>query len=51
MHISTLEAMIRKIIKTCDIEKDNFGQIVIYTNLIENDDGTLREATPEDLGS
>jgi hypothetical protein len=30
------------------IEEDNFGQICIYTDLIENEDGTLRRAAEAD---
>lgn len=39
------------ILPNATIEEDNFGQICVYTDLIENKDGTLRKATPEDFES
>lgn len=39
--MNELIAAIRRIIPNCQIEKDNDGQIVIYTNLIENVKGEL----------
>jgi hypothetical protein len=39
------------ILPNATIEEDNFGQITIYTDLIENDDGTLRKATDKDYDS
>jgi hypothetical protein len=37
------------ILPTATIEEDNFGQICIYTDLIETGDGKLRRATIEDF--
>lgn len=40
------EAAIRKIIPGAEIVTDNFGQVVIYTNLEEKPNGNLEEFSP-----
>jgi hypothetical protein len=37
------------IIHGMSIETDNYGQLVIYTHLKENDDGKIEEMTAEDF--
>ena len=49
MNTKELEDALDRILDTYDIHTDNFGQIIIYTDLIENQDGTLRHVTPEDF--
>lgn len=52
MKFKTIDDLLRAILKIlpeATIDEDNFGQIVIYTDLIQNTDGTLRKATEEDF--
>lgn len=42
MNIQDLEKKIRQILPSASLDVDNDGQIIIYTNLSEDDDGTLQ---------
>lgn len=46
-----LEQMIEQILPGAQFDVDNYGQIVIYTNLTEEDNGSLREMTNQDFGN
>lgn len=47
-NIDDLRREIRKLLPTASFEKDNYGQIVIYTGMVETTNGGLREITKED---
>ena len=52
MTFETCDDLLRAvlaILPNATIEEDNFGQICIYTDLIEIEDGKLRQATEGDF--
>jgi hypothetical protein len=48
MTIGELQVRIRKIIPDAAFERDNYGQIVIYTNLEDGPDNTVVDFDPDD---
>ena len=48
MTFDELYNRIMSILPDASIETDNYGQILVYTSLTENDDGTVREMTDAD---
>ena len=38
---------IKKILPQAQFERDNFGQIIIYTNLVKSSDGLLKDFDPD----
>ena len=47
MTLRELQDKIRKIIPIAAFERDNFGQIVIYTNLEDGPDNTVVDFDPD----
>lgn len=45
MNGQKLRAALDKLMPNCAMEEDNDGQVIIYTNLIEDDNGNYEEIT------
>ena len=47
MNLSELDQRISEIIPSAAFEKDNYGQVLIYTGLVENEAGQLVDFDPD----
>lgn len=45
MNGQKLRSKLEKLMPNCVMEEDNEGQVIIYTNLIEDDNGNYGEIT------
>jgi hypothetical protein len=45
MNGQKLRSKLEKLMPNCAMEEDNDGQVIIYTNLIEDDNGNYEEIT------